>query len=136
MFSLTKFAAQSCRRTGAARVLSFQATPPRLFPLHEFRDTIARETRMSDRVGRSWSVTELRRKSFEDLHKLWLVLYKERNMLLTEHQLSRRKGIIFPQPERITKVRKSMGAIRQVLGERKRSKLAALALRQMDEREE
>ena len=47
-------------------------------------------------------------------------------MLLTEQQLSRRKGIIFPQPERMRKVRKSMGAIKQVLGERKRATLAGL----------
>ena len=45
-------------------------------------------------------------------------------MLLTEQQLSRRKGLIFPQPERIQKVKKSMGAIKQVLGERKREKIA------------
>lgn len=54
-----------------------------------------------------------------------LVLYKERNMLLTEQQISRRRGLVFPQPERMTKVQKSMGAIRQVLGERKREKIAA-----------
>ena len=44
-------------------------------------------------------------------------------MLLTEQQLSRRKGLNFPQPDRITKVRKSMGAIKHVLGERKREHL-------------
>ena len=49
-------------------------------------------------------------------------------MLLTEQQLSRRKGIIFPQPERMKKVRKSMGAIKHVLGERKREKLSRLAM--------
>jgi hypothetical protein len=54
-------------------------------------------------------------------------------MLFTEQQLSRRKGIIFPQSERVKKVRKSMGAIKQVLGERKREKLAGLALEQMNE---
>lgn len=46
-------------------------------------------------------------------------------MLLTELQLSRRRGLFFPQPERMRKVRKSLGAIRQVLGERKREKIAA-----------
>ena len=44
-------------------------------------------------------------------------------MLFTEQQLSRRKQIIFPQPERLKKVGKSMGAIRQVLGERKRERI-------------
>jgi large subunit ribosomal protein L47 len=60
-------------------------------------------------------------------------LYKENNMLLTEQQLSRRRGIIFPQPDRIQKVKKSLGAIRQVMGERKREKLSQMALQQMEE---
>jgi Mitochondrial 39-S ribosomal protein L47 (MRP-L47) len=47
-------------------------------------------------------------------------------MLLTEKQLSRRKSLNFPQPERILKVRKSMGAIKHVLGERKREHLLYL----------
>ena len=57
-------------------------------------------------------------------------------MLLTEQQLSRRKQINFPQPMRILKVRKSMGAIKHVLGERKRDHLSAIALRQMESAEE
>jgi hypothetical protein len=53
-------------------------------------------------------------------------------MLLTEQQLSRRRQITFPQPERFQKVQKSMGAIKQVLGERKREKIAALSASQME----
>ena len=44
-------------------------------------------------------------------------------MLLTEQQLSRRRQLAFPQPDRFRKVSKSMGAIRQVLGERKRERI-------------
>lgn len=51
-------------------------------------------------------------------------------MLLTEQQLSRRRGILFPQPDRVAKVKKSLGAIRQVLGERKRDKLSQVVVRQ------
>mmetsp|Transcript_19567 Transcript_19567/g.48729 ORF Transcript_19567/g.48729 Transcript_19567/m.48729 type:complete len:203 (+) Transcript_19567:72-680(+) len=94
-------------------------------PLDAFRDPVDRQTRMQESVGRQWSVKELRRKSYEDLHRLWYVLYKEKNMLLTEQQLSRRRQLMFPQPERFQKVQKSMGAIRQVLGERKQKAVAA-----------
>mmetsp|Transcript_31298 Transcript_31298/g.74661 ORF Transcript_31298/g.74661 Transcript_31298/m.74661 type:complete len:230 (+) Transcript_31298:111-800(+) len=93
-------------------------------PLDAFRDTVPKEKRDAEPVGRSWSAKELRRKSYDDLHKLWLVLYKEKNMLMTEANLARRHGYQMIQPERKRKVRKSMGAIKHVLGERKRVKLA------------
>ena len=105
------------------RSFSSFATSPTPSPLDAFRDPIDRQTRAIEPVGRSWSAKELRRKNYEDLHRLWYVLYKERNMLLTEQQLSRRRQLVFPQPERLKKVQKSMGAIKQVLGERKRLKI-------------
>lgn len=45
-------------------------------------------------------------------------------MLLTESNLARRHGYEVVQPDRRKKVRKSGGAIKQVLGERKRKKIA------------
>ena len=80
-------------------------------PLNAFRDLVPKAKREAEPVGRSWSVKELRRKSYDDLHKLWYVLYKERNMLLTETNLARRHGYEMIQPERKRKVQKSMGGL-------------------------
>jgi len=84
-------------------------------------------------VGRAWSVRELRRKSFEDLHKLWYVLYRENNMLLTERNAARRKSRRSTQSGRRYKVKKSMGAIKVVLAERNRDRRAKEALPSIEE---
>ncbi|XP_062514542.1 large ribosomal subunit protein uL29m-like [Corticium candelabrum] len=73
------------------------------------------------KTGRSWRASEMRSKSNEDLHKLWYVLLKERNMLLTLKHEARRQGELTPSPERMRKVRKSMARIKVVLGERDRA---------------
>ncbi|XP_039016739.1 39S ribosomal protein L47, mitochondrial-like isoform X1 [Hibiscus syriacus] len=62
--------------------------------------------------------SELRLKSWDDLHKLWYVLLKEKNMLMTQRQMLQAQNLRFPNPERIPKVRKSMCRIKQVLTER------------------
>ncbi|KAK4768273.1 hypothetical protein SAY87_003414 [Trapa incisa] len=68
--------------------------------------------------GRSWKACELRLKSWDDLHKLWYVLLKEKNMLMTQRQMLQAQNLRFSNPERLPKVRKSMCRIKQVLTER------------------
>ena len=54
--------------------------------------------------GRAWTAAELRLKSFDDLHKLWWILLKERNSLATERAVARAKGLQLINPRRWRKV--------------------------------
>ncbi|XP_078436933.1 ribosomal protein L29 family protein [Wolffia australiana] len=68
--------------------------------------------------GRSWKASELRLKSWSDLQKLWYVLLKEKNMLMSQRQMLNAQNLRFLNPERIPKVRKSLCRIKHVLTER------------------
>jgi len=94
-------------------------------------------------AGRSWSASELRLKSFEDLHKLWFVLAKERNLLATERAAAKTNKERVVNPSRYRKVRKSMARIKVVLGERqriykafKRDQILALEQHRLEEEQE
>nr|XP_046248795.1 39S ribosomal protein L47, mitochondrial [Scatophagus argus] len=68
--------------------------------------------------GAPWTAKQLRTKSNEDLHKLWYVLLKEKNMLLTLEQEARRQRLQMPSPERIKKVDRSLVRLETVVKER------------------
>lgn len=68
--------------------------------------------------GRGWELSELRIKSNTDLHKLWYVLLKEKNMLLTMEHESLEEHRLFPSPERLDKVKQSMENLESVVRER------------------
>lgn len=73
--------------------------------------------------GRAWKAKELRQKSFEDLHKLWYVLLKERNLLATQKHEANRLNIpsqVWSNQGRMKKCQKSMARIKCVLYERQR----------------
>lgn len=73
------------------------------------------------KTGRSWTLDELRIKSNSDLHKLWFVLLKERNMLMTMEHECKKEMELFPSPERVDKVKISMENLETVVRERNRA---------------
>lgn len=72
--------------------------------------------------GRAWAAEELRRKSFDDLHALWITCLKERNILATQRHERRRQQIRRAgnqeASERDRTVRRTMAGIKFVLNER------------------
>uniref|UniRef100_A0A914YU65 Large ribosomal subunit protein uL29m n=1 Tax=Panagrolaimus superbus TaxID=310955 RepID=A0A914YU65_9BILA len=91
-------------------------------PLAEFFDAEENfgvsELRPKLRPGRPWTTEELRLKSNTDLHKLWYVLLKEKNMLLTMQHAYKIRHKMFPNPERLDRVHESMENLEEVVHER------------------
>jgi len=89
--------------------------------LDEFFDDPKNFGADSVKVGRQWLKDELRIKSNEDLHKLWYILLKERNMLLTMEHNYKEEVLAMPNQERIDKVEESMDNLETVVRERNRA---------------
>lgn len=87
--------------------------------------------------GRAWTAEELRRKSFRDLHTLWYVVARERNLLATQREEARRLGFN-PETYRARSLEKdglcrdTMARIKLVLSERRHAHTAALELEQQE----
>ncbi|XP_037800175.1 39S ribosomal protein L47, mitochondrial-like [Penaeus monodon] len=96
-------------------------TSARRLGLMEFFDDKKNWGEQEVKVGRAWKLDELRIKSNEDLHKLWFVLLKEKNMLLTMEFACKEEFKLFPNPERIDKVEESMKNLEEVVQERNKA---------------
>ncbi|KAI8870510.1 MRP-L47-domain-containing protein, partial [Ramicandelaber brevisporus] len=76
----------------------------------------------SAQTGRAWLVSELRQKSFDDLHRLWIILLKERNLLASQRLEAKRYGVPithYSNRSRVIKCKKTMRRIMTVLTERR-----------------
>ncbi|KAI0462957.1 hypothetical protein LJB42_003761 [Komagataella kurtzmanii] len=97
-------------------------TVPENHPLWQFFDNknFLRKPQEIQTTGRPWTIQELRRKKFDDLHKLWYVCLKERNVLGREHRLlesvDSQSAIIYE--EQSEQIRTTMWRIKHVLRER------------------
>jgi len=89
--------------------------------LMEFFDEKKNWDAIQVKSGRAWIKPEMRLKSNSDLHKLWYVLLKERNMLLTMEQEAKEQIRLFPSPERLDKVEESMKNLEAVIRERNKA---------------
>ncbi|XP_022899910.2 large ribosomal subunit protein uL29m [Onthophagus taurus] len=107
--------------TAPTNLLRSLTTTNKLQDLTEFFDIKKNWGLEEVKSGRAWKVEELRLKSNSDLHKLWYVLLKERNMLLTMEEESKRQTKLFASPERIDKVEISMENVETVVKERNKA---------------
>jgi ribosomal protein L29 len=92
--------------------------------MEEFFPPKLKEGEAEIRTGRPWTAAELRLKSFEDLHRLWFVCLKERNMLLSDRLYYRQIGQAAPRGGDLMKVKRTMARIKVVLWERARAEAA------------
>ncbi|KAH9854679.1 MRP-L47-domain-containing protein [Lenzites betulinus] len=81
--------------------------------------------------GRAWTAPELRRKSFKDLHTLWYVVLRERNLLATQQAEARRLGAneqALALWSKAFRCRKTMARIKYVINERRLAYEGALKI--------
>ncbi|KAI0372161.1 MRP-L47-domain-containing protein [Pilatotrama ljubarskyi] len=85
-------------------------------------DTVEDADIVADKSGRAWTAAELRRKSFKDLHTLWYVVLRERNLLATQQAEARRLGATEQALglwAKAYRCRKTMARIKYVINERR-----------------
>ncbi|KAI6660472.1 39S ribosomal protein L47, mitochondrial [Oopsacas minuta] len=80
--------------------------------------------------GRGWRLDELRLKNSEDLHKLWYILLKEKNMLLTMQYEALQLDKMIKRGNRKRFVILAMEHIKTIIKEREESIIGAIHLQE------
>ncbi|KLO05541.1 MRP-L47-domain-containing protein [Schizopora paradoxa] len=96
-------------------------------------ETVERDVPGRTIGSRAWNAFELRRKSFKDLHTLWYIVLRERNLLASQRAEAKRLEInvtMLSAAKRDYMCRKTMARIKQVLNERRIAYERAVAIRQ------
>mmetsp|Transcript_80611 Transcript_80611/g.184683 ORF Transcript_80611/g.184683 Transcript_80611/m.184683 type:complete len:233 (-) Transcript_80611:104-802(-) len=78
----------------------------------------AKQKHLNAVTGDPWPAALLRLKSFEDLHKLWYVCLKEKNLLMTERNYFQQHNVPWKQYGRTKKIKLTMKRILTVLTRR------------------
>ena len=102
-------------------------TPP---GLKEFFPSDMPVFRDGQEYGRGWRIDELRLKSGVDLHKLWYVLLKEQNMLLTIEHEAFQTNTMIKRGNRKAYIDLAMRDIQTIIAQRNKSILGALYLQE------
>ena len=110
------------------KIIHFHPDTPA--PLKEFFPADLKLFRDGMHYGRGWLVDELRLKSNLDLHRLWYVLLKEKNLLLTMENEARALKLMIKKGSRKVYVVQSMSHLKQVLVEREQVILGAMQLQE------
>ncbi|CAD8057059.1 unnamed protein product [Paramecium primaurelia] len=90
--------------------------------LLQFTDALTKQqlkdTKQQVSQGRSWKVEELRLKSTEDLTKLWYVMLKEKNLLLSDGIFFKKVIGVKGRMGKLVQLKKSMARLKTVVKER------------------
>ncbi|CDZ96530.1 mrp-l47-domain-containing protein [Phaffia rhodozyma] len=93
--------------------------------------SVERMSQNQQRSGRPYLTSELRIKSFQELHTLWFLLLREKNIFYTQREEMRRRGVraglALGTTKQRMKIQTSMARIKYVLNERRLAYLAVQA---------
>ncbi|CAK75933.1 unnamed protein product (macronuclear) [Paramecium tetraurelia] len=106
------------------RYFNVQAPATQSEKLLQFTDALTKQqlkdTKQQVSQGRSWKVEELRLKSTEDLTKLWYVMLKEKNLLLSDGIFFKKVVGVKGRMGKLVQLKISMARLKTVVQERDR----------------